>query len=1115
MKKIYSCILVAGIVTQAVFAQKNTKNPTGNSSATNPSVTDSLMKPLLNQVNFRMIGPATTSGRIVDIAVNPSNNSEYYIATGYGGVWKTSNGGVTYNPIFDNYGTQSIGCLAIDPKNTHVLWVGTGENNNQRSVGYGNGIYKSLDGGKSFQNMGLKLSEHIGMIKIDPTNSNRVWVAAYGPVWKEGGDRGLYLTEDGGKTWTRVHHISDKTGCNEIHIDPNLSGTLYATFHQRIRHEWTYLGGGPESGLFKSTDHGKTWRKLAGGLPSGDLGRITVATSSHKAGLVYAMVEAEEGKGGIYVSYDYGESWTKQNGYFTAGNYYQEIYVDPTNANRLFILDTYLKVSDDGGKTLKNAGESNKHVDNHAIWVNPQNPSHWLVGCDGGLYETFDNAQHWDFKDNISITQFYRVSVDNATPFYNIYGGTQDNNTLGGPSRTNSANGIGNDQWFVTVGGDGFKSQVDPSNPNIVYSQWQYGGLVRYDKVTGEAVDIKPTVGIKDAPLRWNWDAPLIISRSNPSVLYFAANRVFKSEDRGNSWKAISGDLSRGIDRNTLPVMGKVWGVNAVVKNQSTSIYGNITSLSEGKNGEIYAGTDDGMVWKKDPNSEVWLKCGVGHNGELMLPGAPVGQSNGVGHPFVSMVYASPNSGNVYLVLDHHRFGDFKPYVYKSSNNGASWVKITTGLPENGPVKTVIEDFKDPDIVLVGTEFGLFLSVDGGQRFISWQGGLPPIAIKDMVFQEREDDLVVATFGRGFAVCDEYQNIREFKSVMLNGLPPDTKSYIFPVSPVKLFIPSTPLGGSGNGYKGASRFSAPNPAVGATIYYRIEHEFSTIEKRRKKRETDAAKSPNSLIYPAKDSIVAESFEQSAQAFMVIRRSNMLVYNNIVAKFPISISKGLSKVEWNLRYSDPSLPVGSDKKFETHWGPYVTEGTYYADIEIIDNSQTGAGMVYFSKGDQVAIEVKYLYTPSIAMPSKEDRQNEVARIFEVKNQLMTFNAQMVDVQQAVNSIKNASQLVNTISQELAKNAFDLQQSINKIKLVLEGNSALAGEEFETTESLNDLYSSVYYSCADALIAPTKTHMQKLGIIEAELVNLKKEMDPIINQINFLSNKYPELRIPRVR
>ena len=1097
-------LMVLGLPTAS--AQKNGKAKP--STIAPQGVADSLLKPILNQVNFRMIGPSTTSGRIVDIAVNPNNKAEYYLAAAYGGVWKTSNGGTTYEPIFDSYGTQSIGCLAIDPQNTHIVWVGTGENNNQRSVGYGNGIYRSLDGGKSFENMGLKTSEHIGMIKIDPKNSNRVWVAAYGPVWKSGGERGLYLTEDGGKTWNRAFHVSDNTGCNEVHIDPNLPGTMYAAFHQRRRHEWTYLGGGPESALYKSTDNGKTWRKVSGGFPAGELGRITVAPAS-KPGLVYAMVEAEEGKGGIFVSYDYGESWSKQNPFFTAGNYYQEIFVDPTNPNRLFFMDAYMKVSDDGGKTLRNAGEGSKHVDNHIIWIDPEQPSHWLVGCDGGLYETYDNAQNWNYKDNLSITQFYRASVDNALPFYNIYGGTQDNNTLGGPSKNNSANGVSNDDWYVTVGGDGFKSQIDPSNPNIVYSQWQYGGLVRYDKVTGEAVDIKPTIGITEAPLRWNWDAPLIISRSNPAVLYFAANRVFKSEDRGNSWKVISGDLSRGIDRNTLPIMDKVWGVNAVVKNQSTSIYGNITTLSEGKNGELYAGTDDGLIWVKAANSDVWLKCGVGHDGEMMLPGAPKGQSNGVGHPFISMVYASPNSGNVYAVLDHHRFGDFKPYVFKSSNGGATWTKIVSGLPENGPVKTVIEDFKDADIVLVGTEFGLHISFNGGTQFHAWQGGMPPTPIKDIVFQERDDDLVLATFGRGFAVCDEYQKIREFKSMMSQDAAMAKTNYILPVSPVKLFIPATPLGGGGNGHKGASRFSAPNPASGAVVYYHIEKEFTGIADRRKKREADAAKNPNALIYPAKDSIVLEHVEEAAKVYMVIRSSQEVAAGNTVAKFAVNAAKGLAKTEWNLRYSDPSMPVPSDKDYKAGWGPYVTPGTYYASLEMVENGNV-ADLTGVTE-----IKVSYLYEASVPVAGVEEKSAQVAKLFQVKQQLGATNLRLEEIQLGIQAMKNAAGVANTNARDFAHLGAQLQLVVNQVSLVLNGNSALAAEEFETTEGLNELFGSAYYSCMDALNAPTKTHLQKLDLVNGSLMEINAQLNDVVKQYNAMASQYPMLRLPVLR
>ncbi|MFM2392618.1 MAG: hypothetical protein RLZZ546_595, partial [Bacteroidota bacterium] len=531
-------------------------------------------------LNFRSIGPAVTSGRVSDFAVNPKNHSEYYVATASGGVWKTENKGLTFTPIFDGEGSYSIGCITLDPSNAKTVWVGSGENNNQRSVAYGDGVYKSEDGGASWKNMGLSKSEHIAEIIVHPSNSNIVYVAAYGPVWSEGGERGVYKSIDGGKTWVNVKSVSSFTGCNDLVMDPRDPNILYAAFHQRMRKVYTYIGGGPESAVYKSTDGGTTWSKIEGGLPKGDLGRIGIAISKVNPDVLYAIVEAKEKSGGIYKSEDKGVSWVKKSGTYTSGNYYNEIECDPIDVNKIYITDTYYKVSFDGGATVKNLGENNKHIDNHAIWVNPTNGNHMIVGCDGGIYETYDHAKTWDFKSNLPITQFYKVSTDNAKPFYGVHGGTQDNLSLGGPSRTTSANGITNSDWYVTSLGDGFETQVDPSNENIVYAQAQYGALTRFDRLSGEYLFIKPIEGESDEALRWNWDAPLLISQFNHKRLYFGANKVFRTDDQGNSWKVISPDLSRGLDRNKFEVMGRVWSVDGIAKNQSTDIYGQTTSIA-------------------------------------------------------------------------------------------------------------------------------------------------------------------------------------------------------------------------------------------------------------------------------------------------------------------------------------------------------------------------------------------------------------------------------------------------------------------------------------------------------------------------------------------------------
>ena len=480
----------------------------------------------VSAVSFRMVGPALTSGRVSDLAIHPSNTDTWYVSTASGGLWKTENHGITFNPIFDSYASYSIGCVEIAPSNKNTVWVGSGENNNQRSVSYGDGVYKSLNGGKSFKNMGLKNSEHIGSIVIHPNNENVIWVAAYGPLWSSGGDRGVYKTINGGKTWKRTLFVSENTGIAEVHMDPSDPNVLYASAHQRRRREWTFISGGPESGLYKSMDGGETWNEINKGLPEGYMGRVGMAVSPVNPDVVYAIVEARYGKKGFYRSTNKGENWSKQSDYVTSGNYYQEIFCDPKDVDKVFSMNTYLHHTEDGGKTFKSTGEKKKHVDNHCIWIDPSNTDHWVVGCDGGVYETYTHASEWRYFSNIPIIQFYKVTTDNDAPFYNIYGGTQDNNSMGGPSATLNAGGILNSDWFITNGGDGFESATDWSNPNITYAQAQYGWIVRYDKASGEKVPIQPMPGENEAAYRWNWDAPLLVSRHDASTVYFAANQI-------------------------------------------------------------------------------------------------------------------------------------------------------------------------------------------------------------------------------------------------------------------------------------------------------------------------------------------------------------------------------------------------------------------------------------------------------------------------------------------------------------------------------------------------------------------------------------------------------------
>ena len=761
-------------------AQKKKSNESSSKEAYESATFDAM--------SFRLLGPAVTSGRIADIAVNPNNPKEYYVAAAAGGVWKTSNAGITYEPIFDAEGSYSTGCVTIDPNNANVVWIGSGENNNQRSASYGDGVYKSEDGGKSWTNVGLKNSEHIGMITIDPTNSNTVYVAAYGPLWSAGGDRGIYKTTDGGKTWKAILTVSENTGFNEIRMDPRDSKVLYATAHQRRRHVFTYISGGPESAIYKSTDGGESWNKLTNGLPKVDLGRIGIAISPVNPDYLFAIVEAADKKGGVFRSTDRGASWVKQSDNSTSGNYYQEIYCDPVDINKLIYMDFWVMVSKDGGKTFDKIGEIYKHVDNHCLWIDPSDTDHLLVGCDGGIYETFDFGANWDFKANLPVTQFYKISVDNATPFYRVYGGTQDNNSLSGPSRTISANGITNSDWIITLEGDGFESENDPLDPNIAYVQAQYGVLARYDRKSLEVVDIKPVELEGEVALRWNWDSPLLLSQHKPTRIYFGANRLFRSDDRGDSWVAISGDLSRQIDRNKLPVMGKVWGMDAVAKNASTDIYGNLVSIAESKSDEnhLVVGTDDGLIQVTKDGGKSWTKVDN-------IPGVP-------DRTYVNQIIASSHDGNTfYAAFNHHRYGDFKPYLFKSTNGGLSWSPIQGDLPSRGSVYCIGEDSVNPSLLFAGTEFGVFFTIDGGKQWLQLKGGLPTIAVRDIAIQKRESDLVLGTFGRGIYVLDDYSPLRNLKKEDLKK-----DAVIFPVKDSWMFIEGRQWGSPLKGFQGES-----------------------------------------------------------------------------------------------------------------------------------------------------------------------------------------------------------------------------------------------------------------------------------------------------------------------
>ncbi|HWY09877.1 MAG TPA: glycosyl hydrolase, partial [Bacteroidia bacterium] len=1074
------------------------KKPTDKKEDKKPAtITDPLLKPeTYSSLSFRSIGPAVTSGRVIDIAVNPKNKNEWYIAAAAGGVWKTSNAGVTFNPIFDGQSAYSIGCVSIDPNNPNVIWVGTGENNNQRAVGYGDGVYKSEDGGKSWKNVGLTKSEHIGNISIDPNNSDIVYVAAYGPLWNLGGERGIYKTTDGGKTWKQVLNVSENTGFNEVHIDPKHNNIIYAAAHQRRRHEWTYISGGPESALYKSTDSGLTWNKLTNGLPISDMGRISFAISPVNSDVVYAIIEATEGKG-FYKSTDRGASWNKQSDWSTAGNYYQEIFCDPKNVDKVYSMDTWLQVTTDGGKTFKGLGEKNKHVDNHDIYVDPKNTDHMLVGCDGGLYESFDGAETWDFKANLPITQFYRVCTDNDKPFYNIYGGTQDNNSLGGPSRTKSATGIINADWYVTVGGDGFQSRVDPTEPNIVYSEWQYGGLVRYDRKSGEAVDIKPQEKPGEPAYRFNWDAPILISNFDNKRIYFAANKVFRSDDRGNTWKVISPDITRQVDRNKIPVMGKVWGMDAVAKNQSTSIYGNITALAESPKNEniIYAGTDDGLIQTTTDGGKTWNKS-------PQVPSTTVSGTT-IG-PLVNFIMTSQHDENVaYAVLNNHRNGDFKPYLVKTTDKGKTWTSITGNLPANGSAYSMAEDHLNKNLLFCGTEFGFYFSNDGGKNWIELKSGLPEaICVKDITIQKRENDIIIATFGRGFYVIDNYSLLQNIKKEDL-----DKKAFIFPVKDGLVFNESTPYGHKGKSFQGASMFTANNPPIGASITYYQKDSYKSLKDKRKDAEKEKIKANKDVFYPVADSIRLEDNEEAAYTFVIITDEQ----GNEVRKLKQDAAKGMKKITWDGRLEITS-PVSfytpnPDNPYESaDQGPVAIPGKYFAQVVKVYNAQIEI------LSDKVGFNLVTLQNSTLPIPDQKEMMDFNKSLGEFRRVVMGSDAYVGNMNERLKYLKAGLQKGPSNSMTLIDDLKAIETQLKDISFIMHGDASLAKREFETLPGLSGSLENVVGGTWGNSLGATNTYKEKLSEIKDKFKPVYAQISDASKKLNDLEAKAESMKLP---
>ena len=1031
-----------------------------------------LTKLNLGAFKLRSVGPALTSGRVSDFAVHPDKRHEYYVATSSGGVWKTINGGANYTPIFDQQGSYSIGCITMDPNNPYVIWVGTGENNNQRSVGYGDGIYRSKDGGKTWKHMGLKNSEHIAKIIVDPRNSNIVYVAAIGPLWSEGGDRGLYKSMDGGKTWESKIKVDEHTGVTDLIMDPNNPDVLYAATYQRRRHVFTWMSGGPGSGLYKSTDSGESWEQLKTGLPTSIIGRIGLAMSPADSDIVYAIVEAMDGQQGFYRTSNRGGSWKKMSNYVTSGNYYQEIVVDPKDVNTVYSLSTYNMVTRDGGKTFSRLGEKNKHVDNHVMWIDPDDTDYLLVGCDGGIYESFDRGKNWIYKENLPVTQFYKVTVDNDLPFYNIYGGTQDNYSLGGPSRTKSQNGITNEDWFVTLGGDGFESAVDPENPNIIYAQYQYGNLYRFDKASGERIDIKPRARKNENAYTWNWDAPLQVSSHVPKRVYFAANKLFRSDDRGNTWEVISDELSRGVDRNKLKVMGRTWSVDMIEKNGGVSKFGAAIAFHESPIDKnlLYVGTDDGLIHVTENSGNTWKKYERFSNVPKMT--------------YVNMLLASQHDENVvYSVFNNHKKGDFKPYLFRSDNKGKSWKSISSNLPIRGSVYSIAEDHIDPNLLFVGTEFGLFFSLDGGAYWKQIKAGLPTIAVRDLAIQERENDLVLGTFGRGFYVLDDYSALRN-----INQRNMQQEAQIFPIKDGLMFIQGSRIGGNDKGFQGENYFTTPNPPVGVTFTYFLKESINTLENKRKKKEAKLRNEGKDVSYPSFEDFRKEKEEKKPHLIFTISDKS----GNIIRRLSKPARAGVNRLTWDYKmFSAGPINDSDAKKGFPSSGAYVAPGEYTVTMsKVIDGLSTNiAGPVSF--------RTKTLSDVTLPANNRRELSAFQEQIGRLQSVIRTMNTRLNNTSKELGQMRAAAQGIKNDNSKILMGIDLAQEKITIIQRKLNGDWLAYRLDVDLPPSISDRVNRAAYGVLSSSSAPTTTQREAYNIANSELEPLQKELNSFLD------------------
>lgn len=998
---------------------------------------------VLSGLQFRPLGPAMQGGRTDELAVVERSPDTFYVGAATGGLWKTTNGGTTFTPVFDSLPGLSVGAVAVALSNPSMVWVGSGEPNNRQSSSWGTGVYKSLDAGRTWIHAGLDDTQSIGRIVIDPTDPEVVYVAALGHLWGPNSERGLFKTTDGGKTWTKVLFIDNDTGVVDVALDPSSPNIVYAAAYERRRTAWGFDGGGPGSALYNSVDGGLTWSKLSAGLPkTGNLGRIGIAVYRKNPTIVYCVVEGKEG--GVFRSEDRGETWKKMSGDDLGSPYISQLRIDPNNDLRLWGLLDFLMTSEDGGKTFTPDMRTDAHWDFHDLWIDPSDSEHVLAATDGGIYRSHDAGKTWDYLDTLPLGQIYRAAYDSATP-YHICGGFQDNGVLCSGSRNRSAEGIANSDWQRILTGDGFDVVLDSADPNIIYSESQDGGLTRLDLKSHEWFPIAPRAKAGETPYRFAWETPLVQSSHDPRILYLGSNFLFRSTDRGNSWTKLGDDLTTAEDRNKLLILGKAPSVDTVSLNYGVAAYPSISAIAESPidPNVLWVGTEDGNVQLSHDGGQTWK------NVASAIPNMPHGT-------WVSSVVASNTSPNAaYVAFDGHRSDDFKIYIFRTSDFGHSWTSIANGIPSGATVHVLREDAVNPDLLFAGTEYGAYVSFDRGSSWYKFRSGLPDVPVDDILIQPREHDLILATHGRSFYVLDDIRPLEQLNQAVL-----DSDLHLFSIRPAiswRLFI-------SSNGYNGDRYFTAPNPPYGALVSYYLKQD---------------AKEVTLTIHDHTGKLV-QQLAPSGHA-------------------------GFHRVNWDLRYSSANQPLalqvwGMEQGFLIyhslpHLGmpaPLVPPGEY--SVEVKTGSAVANGSVIVQDDPNV----------TIGAADREAHDTLTIESFELYERGMSAQNKVIALDHALTAAtedwkKNRTKVPPSVESPADALTHQTEELLTEIK-----GPKKRDPLHPTATPLIRQLAELLYSFEAYTAAPTQTQKERLATLEDELASfsarLERATGPDLDRLN---------------